>query len=322
MGPFAKLITVVGLIGAAMLAGYLARRMGLVREESAKWIMTFMATGGYPPIGFLSIWGNSLVAGDAALPIAGAFHAMLMLLVGLGVGRLVTRQRAERGLFAIASGVANHGITLGGFVLFLLYGEAGLARSSIYVLMFWPVAVFLGYPAARHHADGAPKMSLGRLYLKSVFDIRAIGLLTYTIAILLSAYRVPRPAVIAEYHIVDVMVYALVPVAYFGIGLRLHASHVLSAWRMIVGLAGVRFVGGLAVGYLVLGLTQLTPWPLEGLTRNVFFVQSFVPTAVMVVAMANMFSLRPRTASGLFVVNTMMYLTLVLPWVLWGMGDS
>ena len=68
------------------------------------------------------------------------------------------------------------------------------------------------------------------------------------------------------------------------------------------------------------GPTAWTPWPLVGLSRDVFLVQAFVPTAVMLVAMANMFSLRPRTASVLFVANTLIYLVLVLPWVLWAFG--
>jgi predicted permease len=319
--PFpAKFITIVGLIAVAMGAGYLARRTGLLREGAAKIIMTLVAVLGYPPIGFLSIWSIRLRASDALLPAAGAVHAALMMLIGMGIGRLLTADRAERGLFAVASGVANHGTTLGGFVLFLLFGEAGLARSSIYVLMFWPVTVFLAYPVARHHAGDGRRMPLGRLYRKSVFDIRSIGLLTYAIAIVLSATGVPRPALIGRYHIVDVLVFLLVPVAYFGIGLRLHASHVRPAWRLIAALAGVRFGVGLAVGSLLLAATRLTPWPLEGLSRNVFLVQAFVPTAVMVVAMGNMFNLRPRTASVLFVANTLTYLALVLPWVLWALG--
>jgi hypothetical protein len=45
-------------------------------------------------------------------------------------------------------------------------------------------------------------------------------------------------------------------------------------------------------------------------------VEAFVPTAVTMVAVANMFRLRPQEASIFFVVNTLMYLAFVLPWVL------
>ena len=65
---------------------------------------------------------------------------------------------------------------------------------------------------------------------------------------------------------------------------------------------------------------MLTPLPLTGLARKVFLVESTVPTAVTMVAIANMFSLHPRLGSLMFVTNTLGYLLLVLPWVLWIFG--
>ena len=86
---------------------------------------------------------------------------------------------------------------------------------------------------------------------------------------------------------------------------------------MIAGLAVVRFGVGVGLGLAIAALTRLTPWPLEGITRQAFLIQAFVPTAVIVVAISNMFDLRPQTASVLFVTNTLAYLVGVLPWVLW-----
>jgi len=320
MPVLTKLLTIFALVAAAMAAGYSARRLGLVRESASRAIMTLVSTIGYPPVGFLAIWSLRLQASDAVLPIAGALQAALMILLGLAVGRLITKDRAEAGLFGLASGVANHGATMGGFVIFLLFGEAGLARSSVYVLMFWPVVVLMGYPIARCRADGATRTPLWKLYVSNLLDVRSIGLLMGAAAILLSSFAVPRPEFITRWGIVDVLVFVLVPVAYFAIGLRLHFSHVRQTWRLIVGLSVMRFVVSLGIGVGILAGTYLTPWPLTGISRDVMLVQAFVPTAVLVVAVANMFDLRPRTASVLFVANTLIYLVLVLPWVLWAMG--
>ena len=41
---------------------------------------------------------------------------------------------------------------------------------------------------------------------------------------------------------------------------------------------------------------------------------------VTMVAICNMFGLRPREASVLFIANTVMYLVLILPLVLWLMA--
>jgi hypothetical protein len=86
--------------------------------------------------------------------------------------------------------------------------------------------------------------------------------------------------------------------------------------RMLTSLAVVRFGQGLLAGLALAWLTQFTPWPFTGLRWHVFVVQSFVPTAVTMVAIANMFNLCPNEASVLFVVNTVTYLVVVLPLVL------
>jgi len=59
---------------------------------------------------------------------------------------------------------------------------------------------------------------------------------------------------------------------------------------------------------------SFTPWPLTARTGNVFLIQCFTSTAVTMVAMANMFHLRPAQASVMFVLNTFMYVMCVLPW--------
>ena len=86
----------------------------------------------------------------------------------------------------------------------------------------------------------------------------------------------------------------------------------------------MRFLAGAAVGLGLLALTALTPWPLRWgtLPVNVCLIESFVPMAVTVVAIANMFHLKPREASLLFVANTLMYLVLVMPFVMWAFRVS
>ena len=82
----------------------------------------------------------------------------------------------------------------------------------------------------------------------------------------------------------------------------------------------VRFGVGAAVGLGLAAATRLTPWPLAGAAHDALLIESFVPTAVTMVAVCNMFHLRPREASVLFIANTMMYLVLVLPLVVWLLG--
>jgi hypothetical protein len=161
---------------------------------------------------------------------------------------------------------------------------------------------------------------MASLILRSVFDWRSIGLPISLLGIVLSAMGVVRPQVVTDWHVVDALVYVLTPLAFFGIGLRLHFSKIVPLWRPILGLALVRFVLAAAVGIAFAYATWLTPWAFRDLRWDVYVVEAFVPTAVTMVAVANMFGLCPREASVLFVANTVIYLVLVLPVVWWFFG--
>jgi len=308
------------VIVMAMLGGYLCRRFQWVSERVGEKIMTFVGVFGYASVAFLSVWGTRLHASDFLLPLLGALHVVVMVFLALALSGLVTQDRPEKALFAIAGGTGNNGFTMGAFVLYLLYGEPGMGLSNVYLLLFMPVAVLVMFPLARHYASDQASRSGWSLMRGSLLDWRSIGLPIALAGIGLSALEVPRPAQVVSWHLLDLLVYTITPLAFFGIGLRLHVSKVWPMGKMLAGLAVVRFGLGLLVGLALAGLTRFTPWPLTGVRWDVFVVQSFVPTSVTMVAIANMFNLRPNEASVVFVVNTVMYLALVLPlvWLMFG----
>ena len=300
----------------ATVAGYVARRFRWVPERVGEALMTFVGVFGYPTVGFLSVWGTRLEASDAVLPILAAAHAVAMIFLSLALAKLFIPDRRHQGLFALAGGVGNNGFTMGAFVLYLLYGEPGMGLANLYILLFVPVAVLVMYPLARHYASPQQQGNLGALILRSVFDWRSIGLPAIALAMVLSVAGVPRPPQIATWRMVDILVYVFTPLAFFGIGLRLHFSRVLPLWRILAGLALVRFPLAAAMGLGLAWVAGLTPWPIQDLRWKVYVIEAFVPTSVTMVAVANMFDLHPREASVLFVVNTGMYLVLVLPLIL------
>jgi predicted permease len=317
MGFYTKFAVTVALIVVSMAGGWLARRRRWVDESAARGLMSVVAVFGYSSIGMLSIWVTRLGASDLWLPTLGAAYMMLLTLVGLVVGRSVLKSTSEIGLLGLAGGISNLGPTMGGFVVFLLYGEPGLGLVSVLTLMFVPMVVLWGFPIARHYSPSIERMPLWKLYVTSLLSWRSLGVPIMVAGVVLSVSGVPRPTVIGEYHVVDAMVFALVAAAYFSIGLRLRGADLWTLRRPILLLAGIRFVAGLAVMVALVSATHLTPWPLRWSTLGgrVMFIEGFVPTAVSMVAVANMFHLAPRKASAMFVANTLMYLVLILPWV-------
>ena len=85
-------------------------------------------------VGFMAIWGAPLQWSDAWLPLLGALQATLMALIALKLGARLFPDGPERGLVGICSGIGNHGVTMAGFAVYLLFGAAGLGINTIYAI--------------------------------------------------------------------------------------------------------------------------------------------------------------------------------------------
>jgi hypothetical protein len=310
-----KQIAMMATIILASAAGYFARRLRLVPESIARTLMTLVVVCGYSSIGFLSVWKLRLRIELLWLPVLLASHVMILTGLGRATGKLVCRDRQECGMLAIATGLGNLSFTMGGLVAYVLYGQTGLGMVAIAGLMWTPMVVLFIYPIARHHSRAHDPMPFARLMARSILDVRSIGLPLVLVGLGLSAWQVPRPDWVTG--LVDWLMLAVIATAYFSIGLRLRFGHVARIWRLILAHAGLRFGAGLAIGAGLWALTLATPWPLTGQARNILLIESFVPMAVTAVAVANMFHLHPEEASVLFVVNTLAYILLLLPGVLW-----
>jgi len=308
-----QLIVSASVIVGSMAAGAGARRLGWLGPRAAKAIMTAVLVGGYSSVLFLAIWGMSLRAEHAWLPTLGAINTGVVVLLAMLVAPLVARDRTERGLLSVHAGVANTGATMGGLVLLGLYGSRGLELASIYFLMWMPFVVCVLYPIARHYSRTHAGGSLGRLMLRSIVDWRAIGLPMGIAAVILSACGVRRPVFIERACLPEVLTYATTVGAYVAIGLRLDLRQAMGLWRLSAALAVMRFVVAGLVAWALVAATRLTPWPLSGPSAATVIVQGVMPTAVAAAAVATMFDLDSEKSSGLFLVNTLLFLAVILP---------
>jgi predicted permease len=320
MDPSRQLLISAGVIIGSMAGGYAAQKFRLLGQRAGKAIMTAVMVAGYSSVVLLAIWKMQLEARHAWLPILGAINTGAVALLAMIVAPLFARNRVERGLLSIHAGVANTGATMGGLVLLGMFGEGGLELASVYFLMWMPFVVFVLYPIARHYSPTHAGGSLGKLMVRSVFNWRSIGLLMGVIGLTLSLCNIPRPEVITRWHVPNVMVYATTIAAYFAIGLRLELRQISSLWRLSAGLAVMRFVVAGGIAAALVALTRLTAWPLTGAESGTIIIQGVMPTAVAAAAVANMFDLDSSKSSGLFLINTLAFLALVLPVIFWIYG--
>ncbi len=315
-----KIIVSISLILLAATTGYLCRKRGWVGEETARKIMTVVAVAGFSTIGLLTLWVRELQIQDFWPPLIVAVHLVIMTGIGLLTARLLPGDPVRRTTFGIASGLGNIAFTMGGTVLYILYDKEGLQLSALAGLLWMPMIVLFIYPIARCAQPGEHSRRFARLMFHSIFDIRSTGLAMMLLGLGLSIGDVPQPGFIEQFRVVDALMYLVIALAYFSIGLRLHLGHIRTLWKMIVALAVLRFLVAPLVGAALIAATRLTPWPLHGQTASGLFVELFVPVGLTTVAVANMFRLRGDEASVLFVANTLIYLALVLPVVILLLG--
>jgi len=302
------------IIIGSLSAGYGARRGGLLGERLAKVLMAVITVAGYPIIQAVAIWRMDLRIEHAWMPSLGAVTALIMAFVAIGVSRRITAVPRRRGLLVVHSCMFNTGVTMGGLVLLGLYGaDKGLGLMGIYSLMWAPFVVLVTYPIARHYSPTHAGGSLGGLMIRSVFDWRSVGLPLVIASVFVSAYRVPCPPQIGQWHVPAILAYSTVVLGFFSIGLRLHFSHTKQLLGLIGALAVLRFVvaGVVAVGLML--ATRWTPWPLAGIEGRAFVIEAIMPTAVTSVGIASLFDLDADEAATIFVINTLSFLVLIMP---------
>lgn len=320
MSTGGKLAFLILLIAGSVAAGYAARRMGL-GERIARVLSWLVLTVPYTVVSFLAIWVLKFTVELSSLPVMG----LIILASGVGISAAIARwlkmSRPVAGAFVLASGASNLGFTMGGFVNFALFGEQGLAVAAMYTI-YWEVGMALVlYPVARHygHAAGAP---LWKLILANFRDPRCLPLLAAVIGLTLNLAGVSRPAVvdsrlIGSNTIIDLLIIGGAVLGFFTTGVRLHFEHILTHRWLYPIVGAVKFIFLPAVGAVLVGLMWLagTPLvrPLEAPAWKVVLVQASTPTAIYAVVLSNLFNLDDKLASVIFVVNTAMYLLIVLP---------
>lgn len=307
-----KFAGMVGLVVASSLAGYLARKAGICRESSAQRLTYLGMVYVVPLSSMLPVWSLRMGWADVWLPVQAVILSFVCLGMGLLGARLHRMTRKDTGAYAYAAAHSNLGVTMGGFVCLALFGESGLALTMIY-LMLWTMLMFgVFFPLAGVFAGQTARFGAAS-FLRSLLDIRCISLPAILLGIALNLADVTRPVWIDQYHIVDILVCANNVVMFFVIGLTLHLSGIKDYAGPCVSLSLIKFVASPVAAFGLIWLVRAAGLRLDSLRINVMLVEAAMPTAVFAVVAANLYGLNARLASLLFVVNTAVFLAIVLP---------
>jgi len=256
-----------------------------------------------PPVILWTIWGLTVSPGLAFLPAAGLFMVLAGLLAGNVLAPLLGLVGAGRKTFIISSSLANHGFTMGGLICYIFLKETGLGLSSIFISYFVPytfLVIFSYARAGRQYRAGL------RYFLVSYQNMPLYAALA-ALALLLSGLR--RPALDPP---LEPLIMASVALYYWTLGLTVNMKEIFPLRREHAALAAVRFliIPALAC-LLLLGI------PMGEDIKTVIRIQSFMPAAIYSVMTSVLFDLDSRLASSLFVVNTLLFIIVVVPAMVW-----
>ncbi len=257
-----------------------------------------------PVIILWSIWGLNLSFDMIFLPLAGLILVCGGFMIGVLTSPILLKDSKKRAVFVISSSLANHGFTMGGFLSYFFLGEKGIALSAIFLIYFTPFTFLFIFPYARKKSTEDNTFSFKEL--KAVFfNIKNMPLYAAVTAILLHVPGIERPDI---YFPIDVILIFCVALNYYCLGLNFIFSDVKSGKMESVILAVCKFMVIPLIAWVILSFVNLGP-DIEA----VIMLQSFMPAAVYSVVASLLFGLDSNMASRLFVINTVIFILIILP---------
>lgn len=320
MDVIARFILIVSGIIMAGVLGYFCRRRKVISENIAGTLMFRTVVFGWTPVSILSLWLVDLKWSLITLPAISLALPLCMAPVGFLLLRLHSLDRRSAGSFVMSCGLANIGATMGGFICYCLFGiEEGLAYAQLYTISWFLPYICCYYVIARRFGDPDAIIDVPFI-LSTILDRRSLPMLGAVIGLTLNISGVPMPQFILTFHLIDLLLIPSVLLSFFAIGLQIHLASIAQMPSLYLTLAAAKFLVAPAISFALLALATAMGVVLPPNAYKVVLIEGFMPTAVFAVIIANLFDLNSRLASILFLVNTAIFLVLVLPFLIVAFG--
>ena len=299
------------LIGG-LVSGYLASSRFGLPERFAKKIMTIVLVCFNWLIALLVIWQMQLSRQLIWLPIIGFVLMLTITAISTAVFSFLKLSQRSRLTLILAGALSNLGYTGGAFICYALFGTRGLALANIYPILWLPAVYLVFFPLLKIYELRSNNCN-AKFKLAHILDLRFLAIPAVIIAIVLNLTNVKSPAFIAQFRIIDILVYTASSLAFFAIGLRVKLSRLKNYINLYFLLAVVKFILTPAAAVLIIWMLALTGRDLTDLVRKVVIVLSVTPSAVLMVTMSNVFDLDGPLASALWVVTMAIFAAVIVP---------
>lgn len=321
----------------SILAGYISRERGWLHEDFSRKVHWVTIVILWSSAGFFALW--KLPADPANLWVL-AIEPLLVVIPAfliIPLAKAIRLERKQVGVLALAAGLRNSGFALGAFLAYAILPVGDFMREQqaadadfgklsydalaygllIVMTMSMAVVIFL-FPMVLHFAgDGEDKQPIGHIIYKSFVDWKAMLFYSSAAGIALAYSPIDAPRQVDDWYILKALIFIGSATAYFGIGMRLHIHHLKPHLKSHFLVAGVKF---LATPLLTLALLLIAHSiglaPPPEMLQQSFMLIAFMPIAIQVVIVSNLFHLDARMAGSVWIVNTLIFLCLVLPTIL------
>ncbi len=307
-----RVVSMFVVLTGGVGAGYLASSRFGVSEDLAKKVMTIVLTVFSWSTTLLIMWQMELTKGLVWIPVIGVVVLLTMTTfsyVFFGLHKLDAKSRLT---MTLAGGLSNLSYTGGAFVCYAFFGIAGLGPAQLYLAIWLPI-VFLFFIPLLKVIELRGRNESGTGLMGLVLDKRMLIVPAVIVGIVLNLAQIKMPVFITKFHFLDALVYVASSLSFFAIGLRLRLHRLKNYIRLYFSLGAVKFILTPAVAMLLLWLLSLANWQMSPLAKKVIIVQSFAPSAIIMVTFSNVFDLDARLGSALWVVNTGVFAAIIVP---------
>lgn len=322
MNPDAvRFVLVFAVSFAALGLGYASRRRGWLDERYSRAVHFHTVTWAWSAGALIALWRLRLAWENLWIIAIETAVIVLPALLMIPLARRIAQNRGQIGVLAAAAGVGNIGWTLGAYICFILIKPAGdaLAVAGTAAAVLAIVNVLAIYPIAYRFGELAGGVTLRRLMVRSLVMLPAMPLYAGAAGVTLAA-TTPFPEWVIDYYLVDVVLLTVAGGGYLGVGMRLRLGGGLQYLRQHLLLAVFTFGLGPAITLGLIALAGATAVPMTGVAPRVMFVEALMPAGVSCIIMANIFHLDTRLAASLWFWNTLAFLLLILPVLVWWLG--
>jgi predicted permease len=302
-------------IYGSLFLGYLVKKAYRPIAGYSRFITLVLLTVLTPLIILNSFWSLALNSTKIIqLPLVFICLVAASALPAAAACRVLPMDRKEMGSFLSCTLFSNVGITLGGFLCYVLYGERGLYLSILFSAFFLPFYYLAGFPLMSYFSKNrkVSVLSAGAELLRNPASAVSLALTAAGIALNLSG--IERPGALNTIS-TKWLTYISAGGFSFGIGLGLNFRESLKYVKHAFFISAVKFIFNPFMGFLCIvlfgygGLSDRIP-------AQVIFIESFMPTAIFSLVLVKIFRLNEDLANSAWILTNLLAIPIIPPVVM------